>query len=175
VLHPLDVTTHLHIPVTSIHRLLVDLSDVLTAHQLANVIHEAAFRGRFVELATRDAMGRVTGRHRRHVLDRAIDLHLLGSAGTKSGADDAFLTLVAGLPEPLVNMGLAGFERDFHWPEFRLVVEIDGAGHTRPRSRLEDGRRDRTLDEAGYTLLRFTDDAVYHAPREVLAAVTTSL
>jgi hypothetical protein len=91
VLHPLDVTTHLRIPVTSIHRLLVDLSDVLTAHQLANVIHEAAFRGRFVELATRDAMARVTGRHRLHVLDRAIALHRSGSAGTKSGAEDAFL------------------------------------------------------------------------------------
>jgi hypothetical protein len=175
VLHPLDVTTHLRIPVTSIHRLLVDLSDVLTAHQLANVIHEAAFLGRFVEPATRDAMARVTGRHRLHVLDQAIALHHAGSAGTKSGAEDAFLTLVAGLPEPLVNMGLAGFERDFHWPEFRLAVEIDGAGHTRPRNRLEDERRDRTLDEAGYALLRFTDDAVYHAPREVLAAITTRI
>jgi hypothetical protein len=175
VLHPLDVTTHLRIPVTSIHRLLVDLSDVLTAHQLANVIHEAAFRGRFVELATRDAMGRVTGRHRLHVLDRAIALHHSGSAGTKSGAEDAFLALVAGLPEPLVNMGLAGFERDFHWPQFRLAVEIDGSGHTRPRNRLEDARRDRTLDEAGYTLLRFTDDAVYHGPREVVATVMASI
>jgi hypothetical protein len=171
VLHPLDVTTHLRIPVTSVHRLLVDLSDVLTAHQLANVIHEAAFRGRFVESATRDAMARVAGRHRLRVLDRAIELHHAGSAGTKSGGEDAFLALVAGLPEPLVNMGLAGFERDFHWPEFQLAVEIDGGGHTRPRSRLEDGRRDRTLDDAGYRLLRFTDDAVHHAPREVLAAV----
>ena len=171
VLDPLDVTTHLRIPVTSVHRLLVDLSDVLTAHQLANVIHEAAFRGRFVESATRDAMARVAGRHRLHVLDRAIELHHAGSAGTKSGGEDAFLALVAGLPEPLVNMGLAGFERDFHWPQFQLAVEIDGGGHTRPRSRLEDGRRDRTLDDAGYRLLRFTDDAVHHAPREVLAAV----
>jgi hypothetical protein len=172
VLHPRDVTTHKRIPVTSVHRLLVDLADVLTPHQLANVIHEAAFRGRFVESATLDAMARVTGRHRLHVLERAIDLHRSGSAGTKSGAEDAFLALVAGLPEPLVNMGLAGFERDFHWPEFQLAVEIDGAGHMRPRSRLEDGRRDRTLDDAGYTLLRFTDDAVYHASREVLAAIT---
>jgi hypothetical protein len=139
VLDPLDVTSHKRIPVTSVHRLLVDLSDVLTAHQLANVIHEAAFRGRFVESATRDAMARVTGRHRLHVLDRAIDLHHAGSAGTKSGAEDAFLALVSGLPEPLVNMGLAGFERDFHWPELRLAVEIDGAGHARPRNRLEDG------------------------------------
>jgi very-short-patch-repair endonuclease len=72
-------------------------------------------------------------------------------------------------------MGLAGFERDFHWPQFRLAVEIDGSGHTRPRNRLEDARRDRTLDEAGYTLLRFTDDAVYHGPLEVVATVMASI
>ncbi|MDA0161843.1 DUF559 domain-containing protein [Solirubrobacter ginsenosidimutans] len=175
VLDALDVTTHLRIPVTSVHRLLVDLSDVLTPHQLANVIHEAAFRGRFVESATRDAMARVTGRHRLHVLSRAIALHRSGSAGTKSGAEDAFLALVGELPEPFVNVHLAGFERDFHWPEFRLAVEIDGPGHGRPATELEDAARDRTLSEAGYTLLRFTDEAVYRAPREVLTTVAATL
>jgi hypothetical protein len=171
VLHPLDVTTHMRIPVTSVHRLLVDLSDVLTPHQLANVIHEAAFRGRFVEMATRDAMARVTGRHRLHVLDRAMDLHRSGSAGTKSGAEDAFLALVAELPEPLVNVHVAGFERDFHWPRSKLAVEIDGPGHGRPATQLEDAARDRTLCEAGYTRLRFTDDAVYRRSEEVIASV----
>jgi hypothetical protein len=169
VLHPLDVTTHQRIPVTSVHRLLVDLCDVLTPHQLANVIHEAAFRGRYVESATRDAMARVTGRHRLHVLDRAIALHQSGSAGTKSGAEDVFLALVADFPEPLVNVEFEGFERDFHWPARKLVVEVDGPGHLRPRTRLEDARRDRTLRELGYAVLRFTDDDVYFRPRRVLA------
>ncbi len=55
-LDPRDVTTHRGIPVTTVHRLLVDLTDILTAHQLTNVIHEAAFRGRYVEAAVRDVM-----------------------------------------------------------------------------------------------------------------------
>lgn len=115
VLHALDVTTRLRIPVTSVHRLLVDLCDVLTPHQLANVIH---------------------------VLDRAIALHRSGSAGTRSGAENAFLSLVAKLPEPLVNVHLTGFERDFHWPRRKLAVEIDGPGHW-PSGDQTPGRRSR--------------------------------
>ena len=126
-LDPRDVTTHKGVPVTTVHRTLVDLADDLTPHQLANVIHEAAYRGRFVEAAVRDSMARVSGRRKLHVLERAIELHHAGSAGTKSAGEDAFLTL--GFPEPLVNTDLHGFEVDFHWPERGLVVEIDGGGH----------------------------------------------
>ena len=147
-LDPRDITTHRGIPVTTVHRTLVDLADVLTPYQLANVIHEAAYRGRFVEAAVRDSMGRVFGRRNLHVLERAIELHHEGSAGTKSAGEDAFLTL--GYPEPRVNTDLHGFEVDFHWPQHRLVVEIDGGGHS-PR---HDAGRDRVLAAAGYSVLR---------------------
>jgi hypothetical protein len=147
-LDPRDLTTHRGIPVTTVHRTLVDLADDLTPHQLANVIHEAAYRGRFVEAAVRDAMARVRGRHKLHVLERAIALHHDGSAGTKSAGEDAFLTL--GYPEPRVNCDLHGYEVDFHWTEHRLVVEIDGGGH----SDRHDAGRDRTLRSAGYSVLR---------------------
>jgi len=170
-LDPRDVTSHRRIPVTTMHRLFVDLSDALTPFQLANVIHEAAFRGRFVEPAVRDAMARVWGRQRLWVVERAIALYHLGSAGTRSGAEDAFLRLVADFEEPLVNVGFEGFERDFHWPERKLVVEVDGPAHGRPRDRLDDARRDRSLRELGYTVLRFADADVYQRSREVLAAV----
>jgi hypothetical protein len=147
-LDPRDVTTHRGIPVTTVHRTLVDLADVLTPHQLANVIHEAAYRGRFVEAAVRDSMARVSGRHKLHVLERAIELHHAGSAGTKSAGEDAFLML--GYPEPLVNTDLHGLEVDFHWPEHRLVVEIDGGGHD-PR---HDEGRDAVLHANGYSVVR---------------------
>ena len=64
-----DVTVRAGIPVTTVPRTLVDLSDVLTAHQLANVIHEAAFRKLFDERAVRAAMSRANGRHNLHVLE----------------------------------------------------------------------------------------------------------
>jgi hypothetical protein len=147
-LDPRDVTTHNGVPVTTVHRTLVDLADELTPHQLANVIHEAAYRGRFVEAAVRDSMNRVFGRRKLGVLERAIELHHAGSAGTKSAGEDAFLTL--GYPEPLVTTDLHGYEVDFHWPEHRLVVEIDGGGH----SSKHDAGRDHTLQAAGYSVLR---------------------
>lgn len=161
-LDPRDVTTHRAIPVTTVHRLLVDLTDVLTKFQLTNVIHEAGFRGRYVEAAVRDAMTRANGRHSLHVLERAIALHKSGSAGTRSNAEDAFLVLMQDkLPEPVLNTELLGYEVDFRWPDLALIVEIDGTGHGRAPTRLVDAGRDVALRDAGYTVLRFSDEDVY--------------
>jgi hypothetical protein len=132
-LDPLDVTVFRGIPVTTVARMLVDLSDVLTKFQLANVIYEAAFRKRFDLGATRRAMQRANGRHNLHVLNAAIDLYLSGSAGTRSRLEDTFLSLLqfAGITEPLVNTHLEGEEIDCQWPQSMLVVEVDGPGHER--------------------------------------------
>jgi hypothetical protein len=174
-LHPRDVTTHKNIPVTSIPRTLVDLSDVLTPHQLANVIHEAAYRGRYSLLATRDAIARANGRHNLDVLHQAIALHEHGSAGTKSRSEDHFLSLLqlAGVPEPLVNTHIHGVEPDFHWPDARVAVEVDGPGHGRPRTQREDALKDQILKTAGYTVLRVTD--LEQRPDAVLAALRAAL
>jgi hypothetical protein len=155
-LDPRDVTKYRGIPVTTIPRTLVDLTDVLTAHQLANVIHEAAFRGRFSEPATRAAMERATGRKNLHVLDRALSLNAAGSAGTKSWNEDRKLAelTAAGLEEPLVNVHVAGIEVDLHWPALNLCLEVDGPGHARPRTRREDAQRDEKLRAAGYEVMR---------------------
>ena len=48
----------------------------------------------------------------------------------------------------------------------------DRRTHGRPRDRLDDARRDRTLRELDYTVLRFTDADVYQRPRSILAALT---
>jgi hypothetical protein len=165
-LDPRDVTTHRSIPVTTIHRLFVDLADALTPHQLANVIHEAAFRGRFVEAAVRDAMGRANGRHKLAVLGRAIALHHSGCPGTKSAGEDAFLALFAD-DEPLVNLHVEDRQVDFHWPDRGLVVEIDGAGHEREPTRLDDKHRDALLRAAGWTVLRFRRAEVFRRPADV--------
>jgi putative AbiEi antitoxin of type IV toxin-antitoxin system/uncharacterized protein DUF559 len=171
-----DVTRCRGIPVTTVARLLVDLTDVLTPHQLAFVIHEAAYRKRLDLAATRRAMERANGRRHLHVLTRAIELYLSGSAGTRSPHEDAFLELLDGtIAEPLVNTQLAGFEVDFLWPESMLVVEIDGGGHERPPARRKDALEDRVLRGAGYTVLRFTDTDLARRPIDVLAEVTAAL
>jgi hypothetical protein len=176
-LDPLDVIVYRGIPVTTVARMLVDLSDVLTAHQLANVIYEAAFRRRFNVDATRTAMARANGRRNLHVLDKAIGLYLSGSAGTRSRLEDAFLTLLqfAEIPEPLVNTALLGEEVDCRWPQQMLVVEVDGPGHERSPAKHDDARKDGKLKAAGYTVLRFTDVEIEQRPQDVLARLLRCL
>jgi very-short-patch-repair endonuclease len=53
-----------------------------------------------------------------------------------------------------VNEKVAGIEVDFYWPGEDLVVEIDGPGHERPRTKAEDAARDRVLEAAGLTVVR---------------------
>jgi len=156
-LRPDDVTVYKGIPVTTIARMLVDLTDVLGPYDLANVIHEAEYRHRFSERATREAMQRANGRHNLKRLERALELRAQGSAGLKSRNEAAFLSMLKDLPEPLVNVKLDGEEADFHWPAHKLVVEIDGPGHERARTKREDERKEAAWREAGYEVLRVTD------------------
>jgi very-short-patch-repair endonuclease len=155
------------IPVTTVARTLVDLTDVMSAERLANVIHEAAFLGIFSEAATRDAMNRAPGR-RLSILEEALRLHNSGSAGSKSRNEDRFLRLVrgAGLPEPRHNVLVHGFEVDFSWPG--LCVEVDGPGHARRRTKADDRLRDAALQARGITILRFSEDDLTLRPDQVL-------
>ena len=155
-LDPADVTVHKGIPVTTVARTLVDLTDVLDAHELANVIHEAAYRKLFDLQETCAAMARANGRRRLKRLEAAIAIHLTGSTGTKSRAERIFRELVKP-EEPRSNVIVEGVEVDFLFPERRLVVEIDDPSHGRKRSRREDALERRVLEAAGYTLLRFTN------------------
>lgn len=110
------------------------------------------------------------------MLDDAIAAHLKGSAGTKSEKEDAFHALVRGRPrKPIANVKVLGFEVDAYWPELRLVVEVDGLGHERPRAKRRDRRQDRALRAAGYTVLRFTDVEIEQRPGDVLAALYAAM
>jgi very-short-patch-repair endonuclease len=144
-----DVILWNGIRVTTVARMLVDLTDLLTPHQLAYVIHEADFKRIFDERAVRAAIARANGRRNLHRLERALELRAQGSAGTRSAKEDAFLEQQA--IEPLVNVKI---EVDFHWPDKGRVVEVDGYGHRRRATRLEDARRDALLDDAGWRVER---------------------
>jgi hypothetical protein len=164
-----DVLVYRGIPMTTVARMLVDLSEVLTAHQLAYVMHQAAFRKLLSVSAVWAAIERANGRHGLRVLKKALALHLAGSAGTRSDLEDTFLLIAEHLPEPLVNTACEGEEVDFLWPDRRLVVEVDGPGHLRPAARRNDARRDDKLRAAGYAVLRFTDADINQRPSEVIA------
>jgi Transcriptional regulator, AbiEi antitoxin/Protein of unknown function (DUF559) len=155
-IHPRDRTDRKGIPVTTVARLIVDLTDVVTIpHEITAVIHEAAHKGLFSLLATLDAIERNPGR-KTSLAREAIALYEAGSAGTKSGGEIQTVALfdAQGLSRPLVNTKLLGEEVDFHWPDRKLVIELDGSGHGRAPTRRDDARRDHLLRDAGWTVHR---------------------
>ena len=179
-----EVTAIAGIPVTTMARTLVDLADETSAGELANIMHEAAYRG----ILDLDDLERIAARYpTRRGADRlraAIAMHRSGSAGTRSALEDAFLDLVAAhVPAPAINSRLEirdpgtgrGIEVDFVWHDKRVVVEIDGPGHERPRTRRRDAQRDRALSDGAFTVIRFTADDVHRRPELVVQRVTAAL
>ena len=125
------------IPVTTVARTLVDLTDDMDADELAY----RDPRGRvpaasFSLAATQAAMARANGRRNLGVLEEALAAarereRRARAAGSRSGSGG--WCAAPGCPTPRSNTIVNGFEVDFYWPG--LCVEIDGAGHTRARAR----------------------------------------
>lgn len=81
-----------------------------------------------------------------------------------------------GVPEPLVNHVVQGYEVDFHWPAQRLVVESDGWATHRDRRAFEnDRRRDAVLMAAGWRVLRITHERLSSEPAGVLSDIRNLL
>jgi len=52
---------------------------------------------------------------------------------------------------------------DFACLENKVIVEIDGSGHTRKRNIQSDRIRDQKLEGLGFIILRFTNDEVKYS------------
>ena len=163
-LDPRDIRVRDRIPVTSFERVLIDVP--LAPEQCANLIHQGAVRRRFSVAATRALIARTPGRHGR--LERAIAMHLAGSAGTRSDLEDRFMRLVraARIPEPVINTHIHGVEVDFRWGRF--CVEVDGRNHLRPATQAKDEANVAILHSYGLELARFTEAAIDRESRAVL-------
>ena len=82
------------------------------------------------------------------MLQELLGAHVAGSTRTKSDFEELLLALCRehGLPQPLVNQPIEGFEVDFVWPQARLIVEADSwSAHGRRSSFERDRLRDAAL------------------------------
>ena len=77
------------IPVMTVARLLVELTDVMDADDVAFVIHEAAYWGMFSLEATGARVGRANGRPEPRVLEAALRLHAERKRGSRSRLESA--------------------------------------------------------------------------------------
>ena len=64
---------------------------------------------------------------------------------------------------------MAGAIPDFVCPEIKLLIELDGGVHD--LRVVEDAERDLRLAEAGFTVLRFGNEAFLRNPGIVLEAI----
>ena len=136
------------------------------------MIHEAAFRKLFDERAVRAAM---TGNGRQtSTCSTALELNAAGSAGTERARRPLpRLTANPACRTARQHQG-PDIEVDFHWPSLNLVVEVDGPGHTRPRTKREDHERDASLRAAGHTVLRVLDHEIDHRPETVASSLLSA-
>jgi very-short-patch-repair endonuclease len=101
-----------------------------------------------------------------------------GPRRTRSWGERRLLALVrqAGLPVPMTNRLLNGYQVDAVWPDQRLVVEIDGYEfHGGRRAFATDRKRDAAHVAAGYRVIRFTADQLQYEPLIVIGQLSAAL
>jgi very-short-patch-repair endonuclease/predicted transcriptional regulator of viral defense system len=172
-LAPADRAERRGIPVTSAARALIDYASVAGYEETERAIAEAFA----LKLTTEPSLVAATRRAPNRAGVARVNA-ILGQPGgpsrTRSGGERAMLRLIraAGLPEPLTNHPLHGYNADFFWPDVGLIVELDGGNFHRPRPAFErDHRRDIVHTDAGHEVLRVSGQQLDRQPIYIAAVV----
>jgi very-short-patch-repair endonuclease len=118
------------IPITSVHRTLLDLAARGTDRELELALAVALD----TRQTSRPRLRRSLARRRRW--PGASRLRLLLDPGepprlTRSPPEEQLLALIRSLdlPDPLTNHRVGSYELDVYWPEARLAIEYDSRAH----------------------------------------------
>jgi len=161
------------IRVTTVARTLLDIAARDSFGRVARLVHEAGVQRVLDTLAIHETCKRNQNHRGRRKLEAALHAEV---APTRSGLERAFLQLcrAAGLPAPVINGHLWTGERleevDFHWPDARIAVEVDGARYHASRWRRRgDAEKTGRLETAGWTVRRFSEVEITLDPAAVTA------
>jgi len=174
---PDETTTYEGIPITTPPRTILDLAAIVAPRELEHTVARALRGG----LATEDSLASLLARYPRRPGVPALRA-ILARDGTpafvRSEAEARFLALLrrARLPAPRVNDVVRGFEVDFFWPAFRLIVEVDGFAYHGSRAAFEkDRRRDTALEGMGLRVMRVTWRQVTEESEALLVSLSRVL
>jgi hypothetical protein len=159
------------LPCTTVARTLVDLAGCVPHRVLESAVRQAEVRG----VLDVEAIGEVLlacPRPRGITRLRAILEDPACLQPTRSGDERRALRalLAAGFAWPVVGATVPGTTElvDFHWPDERVVLEIDGPTHVASRvQRRRDRRRDARLRQLGWQVVRVPADEADTAPARV--------
>jgi very-short-patch-repair endonuclease len=164
--------------VTDPTRTLIDSAAVATPGEVERMAESALRRGLTSEarLRARARQLRRPGRAGPAALLAVLDGRPRGG-GADSGGEVILLQLLraAGVPEPVRQLRVGTTYFDLGWPEQRVLVELDGAGHRRYEQQRRDARKQNAAVLAGWTVLRFTWDRVEADLDAVVAEVLAAL
>ena len=180
-LDPADVTTKDGIPVTTVARTLVDLTDVLPSDRILRAMREAEYLKLLDTDSLIAAVQRAKGRKKLKELTNAIERHRPGQI-VRDELEHRFQELLheAGLAEPETNVKVETWRRTYEvdclWREEGVAVELDGrAAHVRAAAFEEDRARDAALTAIGLRPLRFTWRRIIGEPESALAELEATL
>jgi very-short-patch-repair endonuclease len=97
--------------------------------------------------------------------------------GTRSELERRILELIrdSGLPFPVANVRIAGYEVDLCWVDQRVIIEADGRRyHDTPQAFERDRQRDLELGALGWQVIRITWRQLIERPERILAALRTA-
>jgi hypothetical protein len=173
-----DRTIREGIPVTSVARTVLDLAIEGSARDIRRQIQRADDFKIFDLREMRALLARSNGHRGQAKVEAALDGYRPEHVFTRSGLERRFLELVreAGLPEPAMNLFVAGHEIDAYWATERFGVELDVyATHGSRLSFEEDRVRDDELLQAGIETTRVTGPRLDREPAAVVDSIRRHL
>lgn len=164
-----DVTANARFPTTSVPRTLLDLATRYDHRALLRALAEAEFHH---DLRPADVERTLRRGHPGSAnLRAALAAHAPGRGEMKSRLERRFRALLIrrGIELPSRNEEIGPWTVDCLWPDRRVVVELDGRQHERPRQADSDDDRDLWLRRHGYVARRYGRRQVDDRPDDVVA------
>jgi hypothetical protein len=162
-----DIRTHHGIRVTTPARALLDCAPSLT--RLTRAVNDA-LRSPYMTLAQ---LADVVARNPTHAGAKPLLPFVASTTGlTRSDLEDLFLAFCKryGLPVPLINTIVCGYEVDALFAAQRVIVELDSWDFHRDRQAFENDRnRDADLLAAGFVVIRITWERLITRPADEAA------
>ncbi len=150
-----DFRTHLGIRVTSPARTALDVAPTLDQRRLPRLLGDAQHS--YLRL---EALNDVLERFPRHPGAGPLNRYLDSSRGpSRSDWEEQFPEFCArhGLPQPVINARVHGYEVDAWFPEHQVAVELDSWGFHSDRGAFEHDRdKDAHLLQFGIETVRIT-------------------
>jgi very-short-patch-repair endonuclease len=147
---------------------LIDLATELKPMRLERAVNQADVRDLVDPESLPQSLDSYSGVPEVRTLRTTLDRHTFRLSDSDLEILFRPLARAAAFPVPLSKHWVLGYEVDFFFPDYRLIVETDGLRyHRTPAQQARMVKRDQKHTAAGFRVLRFTHWQIAHAPTEV--------